>query len=116
MLSRIRSPFFDLFENIEKGIDYPKTNVQKNETDYQIQIVVPGLTKDELKITVKDGVLKILFEKEGGSKFVPNFNKIYTLPDDVNENNIEGKVENGILELTLPISKKKSLEKEISLN
>jgi HSP20 family protein len=119
MITRIRSPFFDVFDNmfeLEKGLRIPKTNVEKTETEYKVTIPVPGLSKDDLKLSVKEGILKIVFEKEGGSTFVSNFTKSYTIPDDVKDNDIEGKVENGVLTLTLPISKKKSLEKIISLN
>jgi hypothetical protein len=40
----------------------------------------------------------------------------YNIPEDVKEKEIEGKVENGVLILSLPIDKKKSLERLISLN
>lgn len=119
MITLLKDPFFQAFDKMfefDKEINVPKTKVQKNESGYILSIPTPGLTKSDLKITTKDGILKIVFEKEGGSSFVPNFSKSYTLPEDVNENQIEGKVENGVLELTLPISKKKSLEKLISLN
>lgn len=119
MITRIRSPFFDVFDRmfeIESGFEYPKTKVDKTENGYEIKLSVPGLTKEDLKITVKEGVLRISFEKEDGSTFVSKFTKSYTLPDDVNDNQIEGKVENGVLTLTLPVSRKKALEKLISLN
>jgi HSP20 family molecular chaperone IbpA len=45
-----------------------------------------------------------------------SFTKSYSLPDDVKEKDVEGKVENGILVLTLPLDKKKPLERVISLN
>lgn len=118
-MTRIRSPFFDLFDTmfeLEKGFESPKTRVEKTETEYVLKLSVPGLTKEDLKITVKEGILRIAFEKEEGSTFVSKFTKSYTLPDDVNENQIEGKVENGVLLLTLPITRKKPLEKLISLN
>ena len=96
-----------------------ETKINKTETEYKIQISVPGLTKDDLKILVKEGVLKISFEKEETNEknqFVSNFMRFYDIPDDVKEKDIEGKVENGVLELTLPIDKKKSIERLISLN
>ena len=80
---------------------------------------IPGLTKDDLKITIKEGVLKISFEREekdDKAHFIGNFIKSYTIPDDVKEKDIVGGVENGILTLTLPIDKKKSIERSISLN
>jgi hypothetical protein len=38
------------------------------------------------------------------------------VPDDVDEKNITGSVENGVIEIILPKSKKKSVERLISLN
>lgn len=119
MLTRIRSPWNDLFDTmfeLEKGVNSPKSKIEKNNNGYEVLLSVPGLTKEDLKITLGGGIMKISFEKEGGSTFVSNFTKTYTLPEDVNEDQIEGKVENGVLKLTLPISRKKPLEKLISLN
>jgi HSP20 family molecular chaperone IbpA len=47
---------------------------------------------------------------------VGSFVKSYDIPEDVKERDIEGKVENGVLELILPIDKKKTIERLISLN
>lgn len=122
MITLFKDPFFQGFENAfetSRFIKTPETKINKTETEYKIQISVPGLTKDDLKILVKEGVLKISFEKEETNeqnKFVSNFVKSYDIPDDVKEKDIEGKVENGVLELTLPIDKKKSIERLISLN
>ena len=119
MITLFNDPFFQTFDRLfenGKSFTYPNTKIDKTDAEYKVLISVPGLKKDDLKITIKEGVLKIVFEKEGGSTFVNNFTKVYKLPDDVNQNTVEGKVENGVLELTLPISKKKSLEKLISLN
>jgi HSP20 family protein len=123
MITLFKDPFFDVFDKVFDtsyvGSLSPQVNVRKNENNYKLFISVPGLTKEDLKITTKDGVLVISFEqqeKTDKTHFVSNFKKSYTLPDDVKEKDIEGKVENGILELTLPIDRKKSLERLISLN
>ena len=96
-----------------------ETNITKNETEYKVSMSVPGLTKEDIKITTKEGVLKISYEKTEGDKthhFIGGFVKSYSIPDDVREKDILGKVENGVLELVLPIDRKKSLERQISLN
>jgi HSP20 family protein len=122
MITLFKNPIFQDFENAfetSRFIKTPETKINKTETEYKIQISVPGLTKDDLKILVKEGVLKISFEKEETNEknqFVSNFMRFYDIPDDVKEKDIEGKVENGVLELTLPIDKKKSIERLISLN
>ena len=70
-------------------------------------------------IADKEGVLKITYQKEESDNthhFIGSFVKSYNIPEDVKEKDIEGKVENGVLTLSLPIDKKKSLERLISLN
>jgi HSP20 family protein len=117
MITLFKDPFFTGFDT--KGfLSTPETKINKTETEYTISISVPGLTKDNLKILTKEGTLKISFEKqdEDVQYFVSNFVKSYTIPDDVKEKDIIGKVENGVLTLILPIDKKKSLERFISLN
>ncbi len=120
MITRIRSPFLDTFSLFEKLIDSEneitelKFKTKKNENGYNLLISVPGLTKDDIKISVTNGVLKISLEKE--SEFVGKFEKTFTISNDVNVNKIEGKVENGVLILNLPFKEKEFREKLISLN
>ena len=122
MITLFKDPFFQNLEGVfdsSKFMKTPETKVSKNETEYEVQISVPGLRKDDLKISTKDGVLKISYEKnekQNTQYFVETFTKSYNIPDDVKEKDIVGKVENGILTLSLPIDKKKSLERLISLN
>jgi HSP20 family protein len=117
-----KSQIFDVmnkaFEASTIGLG-PNTKIHNNKTEYKIFISVPGLCKDDLKISTKDNILKISFEsdlKDNKVVFVDNFIKLYDIPDDVKETDIIGKVENGILEVILPIESKKSNERYISLN
>ena len=122
MITLFKDPFFQGFESIfenQKFLRTPETNISKTETEYKVQMSIPGLTKEDLKISTKEGILKISFEQEEKNEkqyFTHSFVKSYNIPDDVKEKDIEGKVENGILTLTLPIDKKKSLERLINLN
>jgi HSP20 family protein len=121
MITLFKDPFFQAFDKAfeSKFLTTPETNISKTETEYVVSIIVPGLTKDDLKISTKEGVLKITYEKAEGDKqhnFIGGFVKSYNIPDDVKDKDIEGKVENGVLTLILPIDKKKTLERQISLN
>jgi HSP20 family protein len=122
MITLFKDPFFQGFESVfetSKYLKSPETRIRKTETEYVVLMSVPGLTKEDLKISTKEGILKISFEKEESdvsNYFTSSFVKSYNIPDDVKEKDIVGKVENGILELTLPIDKKKSIERQISLN
>jgi len=123
-LRLFRDPFItdmiDLFNEtpsfIERSIK--RTNVITNDTDYRVQIAVPGLSKEDIKITIKDSVLNIVYENEKedeNSYFTTSFKKAYTLPDDTDEKNITGKSENGILEIIIPRIKKKTNERIIEI-
>lgn len=119
MITLFKDPFYDVFDKVFETSRFqmnPQTNIRKNESEYKIFVSVPGLTKDDLKITTKEGILRISYEKGEISHFVSSFVKTYNIPENVKEKDILGKVENGILELTLPIDKKKVLERLISLN
>lgn len=121
MITLFKDPFFHGFDSVfdSKLLKTPETKVAKDETGYVISISVPGLTKEDLKISTKEGILKISFEKDeddGSRNFVNSFTKSYNIPEDVQEKNIEGKVENGVLTISLPIDKRKSIERLISLN
>lgn len=123
MITLFKDPFTDVFEKVfetsHSGVSSPQIKVSKNESDYKLLMSIPGLTKDDLKITIKDGILSISFEsneKTDKSYFVSNFKRLYTLPEDVREKDIEGSVENGILKLIMPIREKRSSERMVSLN
>jgi HSP20 family protein len=117
-----KDPFFsdmiDLFYETPNFIErsFKRTNIVTNDADYRVQIAVPGISKDEIKISIKDSILNISYEnekEEENSYFTSSFKKAYTLPDDADEKNIKGKIENGILEIIIPRTKKKSNERSI---
>lgn len=121
MINLFRDPFFNSVDRIlesKRNLTVPHI-IRKDESEYKILLSIPGLTKEDLKISTKDGLLKISFEAEENENrdyFVENFTKIFVIPDDVKEKDIVGKVENGVLTIQLPLDKKKSLERTISLN
>lgn len=94
------------------------TNLKTSDTDYRLQVSVPGLAKEDIKTSIKDGVLTIQYDGLAPNEFsfVNKFKKSYNIPDDCDEKNIEGKVENGVLTLTFPKQKKKNSERLLSLN
>jgi HSP20 family protein len=116
MIKHYRDPFFNLFDEV---IFTPYVKIEKNENEYKLFMSLPGLTKEDMKITINDGEMSISFKKELENKnhqFVNTFTKKYTIPDVINEEKIEGKVENGLLTINLPFKKQKRLERFLSLN
>lgn len=123
MLSIYKDPFKDVLDTFfEKPslLRDGQSKIVTRDDEYQVYLSVPGLTKNDLTISVKDGLISISYKKEETDdksySFVSSFKKTYSIPEDVSEKDISGKVENGVLQITLPKIKKKSLERYISLN
>jgi HSP20 family protein len=120
-----KDPFFsdmvDLFNETPSFIDrsLKRSNIVTNEENYRIQIAVPGLTKDDVKIRVDNSVIKISHEKQETDDktffFTSSFEKQYQLPDDIDDKKIEGKIENGVLEIIIPRSKEKINQRFIEI-
>ena len=94
----------------------PAINVKENQAGYEIEMAAPGMTKDDFYVSVdKDGVLNIKMEHKDENQqesdavrylrrefSYSNYEQALTLPDDVEKDKIEAKVDNGVLHITLP--------------
>ncbi|MEO5603519.1 MAG: Hsp20/alpha crystallin family protein [Cyclobacteriaceae bacterium] len=102
----------DLFST-RLGINLPTANITENPKEFKLELAAPGLERKDLKVQVENHVLEISAEKEQDKKesdedysrreysfnsFVRSFN----LPENVNEEMIDAKYENGILRLVIP--------------
>lgn len=73
------------------GID-----INRKDDGYEIEMPVPGFRPEDLDITYQDGVLTV-----SGRNEKRNFSRSLSLPDDVDEDRIEARVEHGVLCLTV---------------
>ena len=94
----------------------PAVNVREDEKAYTMEVAAPGIKKEFCRVSINDeGNLQVSIEnkvehKEEEKKHhylrrefsYTNYEQAYTLPEDVDKDNIEAKVENGILTVTLP--------------
>ncbi|MFC2187450.1 Hsp20/alpha crystallin family protein [Fulvivirgaceae bacterium LMO-SS25] len=99
--------------DFDSSLVIPEANIIENGKDYKIELAVPGLNRDDLKVEVHDGILSVSAEKEEEKKeekenyrrreFSYNsFSRSFSLPDNLLTDKIDAKYENGILRLTLP--------------
>jgi len=77
---------------------------EKTDEGYVLELPVVGLTKEDLVIKISNEKLEIRGGKED-HRWCPPFEKVFTLPKDVNPKKVDAKVENGLLTLTIGISK-----------
>ena len=103
----------------------PAVNVMESEKAYTMELAAPGIKKEYCRINLdEEGNLSVAIEnkmehKEEEKKqhylrrefSYSNYEQTYTLPDDVNREGIEAKVENGILTITLPKVTKEEKQK-----
>tara|TARA_Y100000592_G_scaffold68773_1_gene106883 strand:+ start:4585 stop:4983 length:399 start_codon:yes stop_codon:yes gene_type:complete len=81
------------------------TNVNKTENGYDIQLAVPGVPKDQVKVDVKDNLVTVSYKQEEAttnSVATRSFSKSWTLPKNVDVENITAIAEDGILTVTVP--------------
>lgn len=83
--------------------------INRSDSGYVVEIPVAGFKPDEIDITVENGVLMIAGKTEKRS-----FNRSFILPDDINDESIEAKVEHGMLTLNLNLLPK-AQPKKISI-
>ena len=94
----------------------PSVNIKEFDSQFEIELAVPGMKKDDFEIEVEDGVLSISstqeeeqFNEKG--KFTrrefsySSFRRSFTLPDSVNPTKIDATYKEGVLLVLLPKQK-----------
>ncbi len=110
-----QSPFGDLsFPNLlEKDTIVPLCDMEDKGDRYEVQLEVPGIEKERLNIKATKNSVEIEGEQkekkeEKGKDYVYNersYRSIYRkipVPDEIVPSQIEAKMSNGILSITLP--------------
>ena len=100
---------FDPFQNVRSsyGFDY---EVSRTEGGYEVEVPVPGYSSSQIDITFKDGVISV-----GGKTERRSFTRSFTVPDDVNPDSIQARVQDGMLTITL-LRHPEAQPKKISVN
>ena len=102
-----------------------QVNIRENDEQYELQLVAPGLKKEDFNIAVDKNALTISFEQkeettDATSKWhrqefkMQSFKRSFTMNEKIDSNNIAATYENGILTLALP-KKEKEETKIVSI-
>ncbi len=104
----------DWFGGTEKwNTAVPAVNIKDNEANFELELAVPGVKKDDFTVEVDNDVLTISSEMKSENEeskdnytrkefSYSSFKRAFTLPDTVDGSKIDAKYEDGILKLTLP--------------
>jgi HSP20 family protein len=92
---------------------YPNVDILETETGYRITADLPGLSKEDVKVNIENGVLTISgekkteVEKRDKNKYYHfersygKFTRSFSLPEHVDSAGIDARYNNGILELNI---------------
>lgn len=91
----------------------PAVDVAEHDDEFQVKVELPGVNKDDVKITMQDNILTVRGEKRQeketkGSEYhrversYGSFQRSFTLPTGVKHDKIEATYKDGILTVTLP--------------
>jgi len=85
-----------------------KVNITENETSYGISLEVPGFSKEDISIDLNNDIITISshIEKVNENYIKKEFTKdsferSFYLPEDIDIDNIDATMENGILSISL---------------
>jgi len=85
-----------------------KVNITENETSYGISLEVPGFSKEDISIDLNNDIITISshIEKVNENYIKKEFTKdsferSFYLPEDIDVDNIDATMENGILSISL---------------
>ena len=97
----MQNSLFDIIFNdlYESGTNH-KDSVKSLGDIYQARIVLPGIKKDKISISATSDYLKVFLQEEQDKKLSRKIN----LGNLVDIKSISSKLEDGILEITLPKS------------
>lgn len=114
------NPFFndvysvlnDSFVNERAAFRTPAVNIAETDAQFEVELAIPGLTKEDIKINLDKNVLSVSADKktetvDENKKFskreynFSSFSRSFTLPESADQSKIEADYVNGILKLTI---------------
>jgi len=107
----LNEDFFPTFTRSSTSL--PAVNIREDEKAFYLELAVPGMNKNDLKIEVKDEVLTISAEQKDEKQeehegyrrrefSYSSFCRSFYLPEDVNGDKIGASYKDGILNVEIP--------------
>ena len=106
----------------------PPVDIVERENEYRVQVELPGVNKNDVKITVLNDVLTIRGEKKREQeqkgdnyhrteRLYGAFQRSFALPSSVQSDKIQAAYDNGVLMISLPkVEAAKPKEVEVKVN
>jgi HSP20 family protein len=96
----------------------PAVNISENDRTYTVEVVAPGMKKEDFKVNVEDDILTISAETKHETTEEDkdrqysrreyshsSFTRSFRLPDNAKDDNIDASYQDGVLKLNIPKTK-----------
>ncbi len=104
----------------------PKVDIAESDKDYEVQLHVPGMNKEDFSIDLNQDQITISgerkFKNEKDAKnyhsvesYYGKFSRTFYLPEVVNREKVDATYENGVLTVLLPKDEKRVAKKQIAV-
>ncbi|GAB4048929.1 Hsp20/alpha crystallin family protein [Spirosoma litoris] len=122
LMSTFPQLFDDVFfsNSLFRDNDLPAVNVREEADRFQLEVIAPGMKKDDFKLEMNDGRLTISAETKSESEekkdsyrrkeySYKSFSRTFDLPDNLESDNVQANYSDGVLKIDL--KKKAALPK-----
>lgn len=111
----------------ETSLNVPAVNIHETNEAFHLELLAPGLSKEDFKLKLEKGLLTISYEKKTQAEnkdykthrkefTVSSFKRSFSVDDKINVDGIQAKYENGVLKLLLPKKEEVKIQpKEIAI-
>lgn len=90
----------------------PRVDISESDDGYHLDVEIPGVDKENLELSVADGVLTVSGEQRHETedkdrhyhrveRSYGSFRRVLSLPDDADEDSVTARFRNGILSVTI---------------
>jgi HSP20 family protein len=127
-VSRVNRLFENMFPEVRETDDMnlmewlPAVDTYEKEGSIVVKAELPGLKKEDISIDVKNNILTISgerkheeeVEKSGfyrSERYYGKFQRCFTLPDNVDAEQVDASYKDGILEVQIPKTERSSAKK-----
>ncbi|MCD8548878.1 MAG: Hsp20/alpha crystallin family protein [Aeromonadaceae bacterium] len=112
-------------QNLSQSDWLPAVDIVETDHQYELQVEVPGMPKEDVKLSVDNGMLTISGERRQEQedrqhhrteRFYGRFSRSFKLPEDVQAEDISARFQDGILYVTLAKSTPPQRRREIEIH
>ena len=124
--TRPQTDIFDAIDDFfrpmfyDEKLDSMRTDIRETEHSYELEIELPGFAKNEISVSLENGYLTVGAEKtekeeQKNARYLRKECRVscrrsYYVGEDVEQENVKAKYENGILALSVPKTQPKKPE------